>query len=97
LLRTVVIPIEANIVVYVEKNQIQYRPHRNRSRNSLSQYTVYGATTRKSCRAWASNARFLITSAGSDYPHFFAIVIQQNRVIHEVSILRYHMVLFLSR
>jgi hypothetical protein len=78
LLRTVVILIEANIVAYVEKNQIQYHPHRNRSRDSLSQYTVYVATTRKSCRAWASSAHPLITSAGSDYLTvlaFFAIVI----------------------
>ena len=50
----------------MEKNQIQYRPHRNRSRDSLSQYTVYAAE-RKSCRAGASNAYLLITSAGSDY------------------------------
>jgi hypothetical protein len=64
---TVVILIEANIVVYVEKNQIQYRPHRNRGRDSLSQFTVYVASTRKSCRAWASNAYPLVTSAGSDY------------------------------
>jgi len=54
-------------VVYVEKNQIQYRPHRNRSRDSLSQYTVYVASTRKSCRAGDSNAYTLITSAESDY------------------------------
>jgi len=51
LLRTVVILIEANILAYVERNQIQYSPHRNRSRDSLSQYTVYVASTRKSCRA----------------------------------------------
>jgi hypothetical protein len=62
-----------------KKNQIQYRLHRNRSRDSLSQYTVYFAYARKSCRVWASNA-YLLTAAGSDYcPDFFAIVIQQNQ------------------
>ena len=82
MLRTVVILTEANIVAYVGKDQIQYRPHRNRSRDSLSQYTVYVASTRKSCRAWTSNACLLITSAGSDYLTaltFFTIVIQQNQ------------------
>src|SRR5215469_2381260 len=43
--------MEAKIVEYVENNQIQHRPHRNRSRDSISQYTVYVASTRKSCRA----------------------------------------------
>ena len=79
LLRTVVILIEANIVAYVGKNQIQYRPHRNRSRDSLSQYTVSVAYARKSRRTWASNAHLFITSARSDYLTvltFFAIVIQ---------------------
>ena len=74
-----VILIEANIVAYVEKNQIQYRPHRNPSQDSLSQYTVYVASTRKSCLAWASNAYLLITSAGSDYLTVLAIAIQQNQ------------------
>ena len=67
MLRIVVILIEANIVAYVGKDQIQYRPHRNRSRDSLSKYTVYVATTRKSCRAWTSNAYLSITSARTDY------------------------------
>ena len=67
MLRTIVILIEANIVAYVEKNQIQYRPHRNRGRDSLSQFTVYVASTRKSCRAWTSNAYLSLTSARTDY------------------------------
>ena len=82
LLRRVVILIEANIVAYVEKNQIQYRPHRNRSRDSLSQYAVCVAYARKSCWAWTSCTSLLITSAGSDYLTvltFFAIVLQQNQ------------------
>ena len=66
----------------MKKNRIQYRPHRNRGRDSLSQFTVYVPTTRKSCRAWASNAHPLITSTQTDYLTvltFFAIVIQQNQ------------------
>jgi len=80
LLRTVVILTESNIVAYVGKNQIQYRPHRHRSRDSLSQYTVCVAYARKSCWAWTSSTSFLI--AGSDYLTiltFFAIVLQQNQ------------------
>ena len=67
----------------MEKNQIQYRPDRNRSRDSLSQYTVYA---RKSCGAWASNAHLLITSAGSDclaVLTFFAIDINIDGHCHD--------------
>jgi hypothetical protein len=80
----------------VEKNQIQYHPDRNHSRDSISQYTVYAASTRKSCRAWAGNASLLITSGGSDYLSVLTFLqLLYNRIKYKSSkILRYDMVFY---